>query len=337
MKARKNPCRPAANASWMLSPAAKAGMRNSPACSSGADLPPGPPGFEQTQRAQAGQAGPDQRPHPGRPAELTALEQRVDDGDQRASQQHRPGQVGPACRRVPGLGHQTDAGDQRAGSHRHVDEEDRAPAPAEQVRLGQHSAEEQPDRGGDAEHRPVDAERLSSFLPGEDGAERGEHLRRHGRGGGTLHDAGGDQFRAGHRQPGAQARQPEQPGAEKEQALVPEQVAEVPGDDERRRERQHVPGHHPFQLRGVGVQVTTDGRQRHVDDRHVDHVHERSDDHDDRGQPAPGVTGRRGLTAGDGNLTGGHFQTPSNRDRFSNDVLSSTNDLVKQCSILVRC
>ena len=86
-----------------------------------------------------------------------------------------------------------------------------------------------------------------------------------------------------------------------------------------------------------GVQVTADRRQRHVDNRHVNHVHERTDDHDHRGEPAPGVTGLRGLAAGDDSLTGGHFPTPSNCDWLSNDVLSSTNDLVKQCSILVQC
>ena len=51
-------------------------------------------------------------------------------------------------------------------------------------------------------------------------------------------------------------------------------------------------GHHPFQLGSAGVQVTADGRERHVDDRHVDHVHERPDDHNDRGEPAAGETAR---------------------------------------------
>ncbi len=58
-------------------------------------LPPGPPLLDHGQRAQPSQAGPKQRPHPGRPAKLTALEQRVDDGHERAGQQHRTGQVRP--------------------------------------------------------------------------------------------------------------------------------------------------------------------------------------------------------------------------------------------------
>ena len=150
---------------------------------------------------------------------------------------------------------------------------------------------------------PVDAERLAPLVPAEHHPERGQHLRCHGRGGGALYDPGGDQLGAGPGQPGGQAGQPEQRDPRQEQALAPEQVAEVPGDDERRGERQHVAGHHPFQLGGAGVQVTADGGERHVDDRHVDHVHERPGDHDDRGEPAPGVTGLRGLPVGDGGLT----------------------------------
>ena len=51
-------------------------------------------------------------------------------------------------------------GDDRDGGHRDVDEEHRPPAPPEQVRIGQHPAEHEPDRGREAQHRPVDPELL---------------------------------------------------------------------------------------------------------------------------------------------------------------------------------
>ena len=163
------------------------------------DLLAGPPVLAHAQHAHAGQARGEQSPHPRGPAELTALEQRVDDGDERAGQQDRAGQVGPAGGGVAGLGDDSGAGDQRAGGHRHVDEEDRAPAPAEQVHFGQHAAEDQANRGRKTEHRPIDAERLAPLPCREDGPEGGEHLRRHGGRGGALDDTGGDQLRAGPR------------------------------------------------------------------------------------------------------------------------------------------
>src|SRR5437867_1953309 len=82
-KARKKPCMPAANAAWMPSPAANAGIRNSPGRRRGATRWLGRR-YSRTPSPHAGQAGAEQRPHPRGPAELTALEQRVDDGDERA-------------------------------------------------------------------------------------------------------------------------------------------------------------------------------------------------------------------------------------------------------------
>ena len=251
-----------------------------------------------------------------------------------AARTSAPGTFGRPGGLVPGLGHEAQAGQHRGHGHRQVDEEHRAPAPAEQVRVGQHPAEHQPHRGREAQHGPVDAERLAPLVPAEHHPERGQHLRCHGRGGGALYDPGGDQLGAGPGQPGGQAGQPEQGDPRQEQALAPEQVAEVPGDDERRGERQHVAGHHPFQLGGAGVQVTADGGERHVDDRHVDHVHERPGDHDDRGEPAPGVTGLRGLPVGDGGLSS-HLDSLETRTVFNHRTLfyHSTVGLVKHCSM----
>jgi hypothetical protein len=86
-----------------------------------------------------------------------------------------------------------------------------------------------------------------------------------------------------------QARRPERGRASEEHPLAPDDVAEAPGGDQGRREGEQVGGDRPFDLRPAGVQVALERRQRDVDDRPVDEVHERGDDHHDGRRPAAGV------------------------------------------------
>ena len=78
-----------------------------------APAPAPAPRLEQDQRRESGQPGRQQQPDPGRPAQLTPLEQRVHHGHQRPGQQHRAWHVRPPRARVPGLRYVPQPGDQR--------------------------------------------------------------------------------------------------------------------------------------------------------------------------------------------------------------------------------
>ena len=269
-----------------------------PGRSSGAAPSPGAP------RRAPGPALPQQPTRPGHarpPAAATPRPASPADGPQAAGRRWRPasrpaaprrarsaagrpGPWSPARYRMPG--------DQRAHGHRHVHEEHRAPAPAEQVRVGQHAAEQQPDRGREAEHRPVDAERLAPLRPAR-------------RWPGTWPAPAAPwrpprcPARPGRRSARRRSRTARRPGwpartsatPNRNTRLRPNRSPRFPAMISAAANASMYAGHHPLQLGGAGVQVTADGRQRHVDDRHVDHVHQRPDDHDDRGEPAAGVTG----------------------------------------------
>jgi len=162
-----------------------------------------------------------------RPAQAPAFEQRVDDREQGGGEQHGPGEVGPPGRPLPGLRdepYREGQGDHRDG---HVDEEHRAPAPAEQVSAGEDAAQEQADGRGEAEDRAVKPERLPALGAVEDGAERGQQLRRHHRRGRTLDDPGRDQLARHLGQARGEVSQAEGDDSGQEQALAPEQIAEA--------------------------------------------------------------------------------------------------------------
>jgi hypothetical protein len=83
------------------------------------------------------------------------LEQRVGHRRQGGGQQHRAGHVGTPGGTVAGLRDQPGRRGEREDGDRDVDEEHAAPAPAEQVRAGEHAAEHQAQRRGEAENRAV--------------------------------------------------------------------------------------------------------------------------------------------------------------------------------------
>jgi hypothetical protein len=127
---------------------------------------------------------------------------------------------------------------------------------------------------GQAEHEAVDRDGPDPGRPGERDADDRQHVRADQRGPDALDDAGGDQDpgargeAAGgrgddeHREPGREGQPP------------PVQVPEAPGGDEQHRAGEAVPGHHPLDGAGAGVQVSLHGRQRHVHDEEVKDDHE---------------------------------------------------------------
>jgi hypothetical protein len=172
---------------------------------------------------------------------------------------------------------------------RHVDQEDRPPAEAEQVVLDEQPAEQRPahraEAGGDAEPGQC----LDPLGRREDDLDDGEHLRDHDRAHRALHHPAGNQHARALRG-AAQRRHDREAGhADQEQALAPERVAEPPAGDQDQRVGERVPGQGPLHVRIAGVQVALDGRDRDVDDGHVEEVHESGQQQDDQGQPAPRV------------------------------------------------
>ena len=285
-KTRKKPCSPAANANCTVRPAVNAGIRNRRVRKSGATRVCCRRSSTSASAASKTMPEAKHEPPPGRPAEAAPLEQRVGDGDERRREQGRADQVGAPGRGLARLGNDADSGDEGDERDRDVDQEDRAPAPAEDVGLGEKAAEHESERGGEAEDRAVHPERLPALLAGEDRAEGGQDLRDHRRGGRTLDDPRRDQLPPGLGETGGEARGAEERDPDQEDALAPEHVAEAAGDDQGRREGEHVRGHDPLQLRAAGLEIALDRRQGDVHDRDVDHVHQHRTDHHDRSQPA---------------------------------------------------
>ena len=81
-----------------------------------------------------------------------------------------------------GAGQVAPAGGDREQAERDVDEEDRAPAGAEQVEVDQPAADQRPGDGGQAHDRAEHAERLLLALVAEQLADQPEALRHHDRG-----------------------------------------------------------------------------------------------------------------------------------------------------------
>ena len=197
-----------------------------------------------------------------------------------------------------------DSGSRLGGAHqgreaeRHVDEEDRAPAGAEDVEVDQRAAEHRPEHRAQPDHGAEQAERLADLVGREDLADDPEALRDQERGEQALDQARGDQRAGGGREPAQHRRGSEAGDADQEQAAAAVDVAEPRAGDEADGERQRVAADHPLQPGRAGAEVAADGRRGDVDDHAVEQVHALGGEHHGEDQPALGVAG--GLGVGDG-------------------------------------
>jgi hypothetical protein len=291
----ENPCMPAKKAELDDQPGGDRRDAKQPRAKHRSD-PAGPAAvLVGAERDQPRHPDGEQDPGPRRPAEAPSLEQRIRDRDDRPRQEPAAHEVRAAGLAVIGLGYHAGGRDQRDDRDRNVDEEDRAPRPTEEVRVGEHAAEDQAERRGEPEHRAVGGERLAALFAGEDRAEGREELRDHHCRRRSLKDAGHDQLPRALGQPAGEAGHAEQRDPAEEDALAPELVAEAAGDDQRRREGEHVGGDDPLELGPARPQVAADRRQGDVHDREVDQVHHRGADHHGGGEPSPRIgVGRRG-------------------------------------------
>ena len=153
----------------------------------------------------------------------------------------------------------------------HVDEED--PAPTDAARDG--AADQRTDGDGPADDGTVDAEGGPSVpsreRAGDQGQGRGEHD------GPTTPCTARARFNMSGRVDRPQMSEASEKTTESdgEHVTSPVDVAEHPGGEEERRQRQRVCVDDPLEVREAGVQRPLDIGQRHVHDGDVEKEHER--------------------------------------------------------------
>jgi len=144
---------------------------------------------------------------------------------------------------------------------------------------------------GEAHQQAVQAERGGPLLARRElGCHDRHDLRHHDAGEATLHDPGTDQHSGGERRPGHDRGDRETRDAEHEDLPSPDDVAEPASGHQHQCEGERVTGHDPLTHRVGGMEIALDLGQRHVDDGHVDEVHERGEQHDEEGEPAAPAT-----------------------------------------------
>ena len=152
-------------------------------------------------------------------------------------------------------------------------------------------AGDQPERRAGRADAAPDAQRLVAL------GALFEHVH-HDRERGRQHDRGAKPLNAAHRdqesiasgERAGQRCRGENAETHHEDAAAAEQIGRAAAQQQEAAERQPVRGDHPLQVRLGEVQLSPDGRQRHVDDRQVDDGHEERNGED--GEGAPAVDGR---------------------------------------------
>jgi hypothetical protein len=149
--------------------------------------------------------------------------------------------------------HQPGGRDEPEQADGHVDQEDRAPPGAGDVRGDEEAPEQLADDDGAAGGRSVQALGASAPPSRQRRVERGYHLRDDQRGAGALEDAESQQQAGGRGEPAAERRggEPEQAGAEYPASAEP--VAEPPAGHQQGGVGRAVAGHDEFQDRRRGV------------------------------------------------------------------------------------
>ena len=192
---------------------------------------------------------------------------------------HRPGQRGQghdggqlagyvqrAVGRPGGLGGEPHGEQDARQPDRGVDEEDGPPA----QRRGEDAAEQrapgQRDRrpGRPQPHGPCTRPRVIVGV-----IEQAQRARHQHRGAHPLDGPGGDQYPQQRGQPAGRRGQREQREPADEHPLGPDPVAERPGRQDQRRERQRVGPDHPLQPADPAPEVRADRLDGHVHDAHV--------------------------------------------------------------------
>ena len=149
--------------------------------------------LERDEGGERERAGGDRDEGPGGPARFAAFDQRVDEQAHGERDEHGAAEVERRRSLGPGLRQELERAGEGDQAERHVDEEDRAPAEAEQVAVGQRTAEDGAEHGAEADHGPEEPEGLVDLVRRERLAQDPEALRDHDRGEDALQQAEADQ------------------------------------------------------------------------------------------------------------------------------------------------
>jgi ribonuclease E len=202
--------------------------------------------------------------------------------DQTPHQRGRSGQVELTQARTVG----GDGGDhvqrERADrdANRDVDEEHRAPA----ERVGEDAAKEDSGRGARTADRPPDSEGVSPLRAVVGGRDDRQCGRQQKRSAGALQCAARNQRGRAPCETAAERRRGEQRQAGHEDRPSPDEIGQAAAEQHEAAGEQDVRGNDPLQVAGE-VKCPADGRQRHVDDGHVEDDHELRDRQQSQGGP----------------------------------------------------
>jgi hypothetical protein len=229
------------------------------------------------------------------PALLLAEHERQHQQQDRGQGEGEAGQVEAASRHAA-LGPEHPRQQHEDGdAQRHVDEEHRPPAGAEQVGLHEDAAEDEAGHGADRHDGGVDAQRLRPRRAGEVHLDHAHDLGHHHRRAGALEQPGTDQELRRRRQAAGERAEREDGRADREHAADAEHGAEPGAGDEEHAVDDGVPGDDELQGGTRGVEVAADRAQRDVHDADVEQRHGLADEQDREDGPGGRRPARRGV------------------------------------------
>jgi hypothetical protein len=208
---------------------------------------------------EAGHAGGQARPAPGRPVLGLPEHQREHQGQHGRGQDGESGRVQATARLAPPPRQEPAARDQQRRSDRDVQQEHRPPGAAPQIRADQQPADHLAGHRAARQHGGVQAHRPGPGRAGEGALDEAEHLGDHGRRAGSLHEPKRHQHAGRAGQPAAQRGEGEQGHAEQEHGAVTEDVAEPGAGHQQHRVGDHVAGDDELQATPGRVQAGMDG------------------------------------------------------------------------------
>jgi hypothetical protein len=250
------------------------------------------PALGEGEHAEQRDTGGEHRERPRRPAELAALDERIDDAQRRRADEDDAERVEPHALGRAGLRHEPQRAEQADQPQRHVEQEDHPPAGAEEIGRDEPAGEDRPGDRGQPHHRAERRERAAHLLRREDVLDDAEALRDQQRAEAALQHARRDEgLRRGGERAGRR-REREARDPDEEDPAAAEHVAEPPSDDEEDAERERVPGGPPLHRGRAAAELGADCGGGDRDHRAVEQVHDLGDQHDGQDDPAPAVGGR---------------------------------------------
>ena len=201
------------------------------------------------------------------PAPVGPLLQGQDQAEQREREQRDPDVVDPGPLGRPR--HRPQRAE-REGTERTGVDQRAPPDPAPAGLVGQHAADQRPEREGDATGRAPDAQRVALAL-GREGDPEHRHRRRHqDRRAEALHEAPEDHHHLPARGRDQQGADREDGQPDRERDPLPQQVAQAPAEDDEGGDGQHVDADRPAERARSHLELVGDRVQRRVDRGRVD-------------------------------------------------------------------